>query len=736
MDVSVPSQKPSKMTILKSSFTIFTIFLLTHSICLSQNVYDTLKTVKMTAIANHQDINLTIQWKDDPGFNTYSLYKKMSADTVWGNPLIVTEDQDTSYLDLDIEAGSLYEYRIVKETGNNIGYAYLFSGVNYLPVQKKGDVLLLVDSSALDEINDNLTAYIKILGSEGWIPWLETVGADASVSEVKALILQYNENVDSLSTILLMGDIAVPHSGDINPDAHNNHKGAWPADLYYGDINGIWTDETVNNVSSAYPRLHNIPGDGNFDQGFVPGEIELAIGRMDFSELPIFDLNEYELLDRYLQKNIAYRTGEYQVKRQAVFKNINPWVEGLGQNAIRNFTPLVSPDSIVYEDFFDAFYDSFLWSYGGSSGSMLCSNGLGCIDTYANNNFQTVFTAYFGSYYGDYDFENNFLRTILASGKVLSTAWVGAPNWYFHPMGMGLDLGACTLLTQNNEGLYYAGYFPKSVTINLLGDPTLKAYIVLPPDGLQAIQNGNQMELTWSPSADNILGYQVYKKSEDMDYFEPLNLLPISDTSFVDSCVIGETAIQYLVKAVKREITPSGSFINHSTGPIVNVQTSPNILPEANFNLSWEQGILSGMNFSINANQYQWILPDGMSTFEEHFEIPYNQNGMLSVTLLASNACFSDSLTQDLIITDLSDIIDENQIQVYPNPTEKYITIETAAFINEINLYNSLGVHILTESNLASGTHQINIQNLVQGNYLLELHFPNEVITKMIFIKM
>ena len=33
-----------------------------------------------------------------------------------------------------------------------------------------------------------------------------------------------------MSTIFLFGDIAVPYSGDINPDAHPDHKGAWPAD--------------------------------------------------------------------------------------------------------------------------------------------------------------------------------------------------------------------------------------------------------------------------------------------------------------------------------------------------------------------------------------------------------------------------------------------------------------------------------------------------------------------------
>jgi len=712
------------------------LVLFTHSKSISQNIYDTIRTVKMTAVADHQLMHITVSWRDDVDNNTYSLYRKLREETSWGNPLITTGDQDTSYVDSDIEAGELYEYRILKHTGDSLGYAYLFSGVDYMPPQKRGDILLLVDSVAADFAEDNLTAYMNTLTSEGWIPWLEAVPTERSVADVKSLVLDYHQNVDSLSAVILMGNIAVAHSGDINPDAHSDHKGAWPADLYYGDVDGIWTDSIVDNTSSNYPRIHNIPGDGNFDQGFIPGEIELAVGRLDFSELPVFDLDEYELLDRYLEKNIEFRTAEYQPKRRAVFKNKNPWVEGLGQNAIRNFSPIVSPDSMVYFEFFDAFYDSFLWSYGGSSGSMYSSNQLGNINTYANNNFQATFTSYFGSYYGDYDFENNYLRTVLASGKVLSTAWVGAPNWYFHPMGMGLDLGFCTLLTQNNTSIYYAGVFPKSVTINLLGDPTLKAYNVAPPHNLTGIQNGNHITLSWSPSADNnLLGYQVYKKSEGMDYFEAINLIPITDTTLIDSCIVGETQIPYLVKAVKREITPSGCFINHSSGPIISIQTTPNILPEAAFNLAWSQGVLSGENLSTNADQYHWMLPDGTSVFDENFDITYNLSGEISVSLVASNNCFSDSLQQVLTISDVTNSEIDKKIYSYPNPTQNTFTLETEMRVDELYLYDVLGHCVLVESNLVAGSHIINIRNFVAGSYFLKMQVGGEVVARVILVE-
>ncbi len=722
------------MTILKSFFGVIIFICLIPLITLGQNVYDTIRTVKMTAIPNHQLNSLTIQWKDDPNVNTYELFKKMPQDTSWGNPIFASGDVDTNYVDTDIEEGKLYEYRIVKQTGDSLGYAYLFSGVNYQPPTKRGDVLILIESIAADFVADNLNTYLDILISEGWKPHVIPVAESATVPDVKSMILQNYSTLDSLTAVLLMGNIAVPHSGNISPDGHQDHIGAWPADNYYGDMDGVWTDETVDNISSVYPRLHNVPGDGNFDQGFIPSDIELMVGRMDFSELPVFDLNEYELLDRYLEKNISFRTGEYQVNRRAVFSNLNPWKEGLGQNAIRNFVPIVSNDSLGYGAYFDAYYDSFLWSYGGSSGSMINSNGLGSIYTYADNNFQAVFTANFGSYFGDYDFENNYLRTILASGKVLSSAWVGAPNWYFHPMGLGFDIGFCTRLTQNNEQLYYGGFFPKSVTINLLGDPTLKAFIVLPPSDLQATPIGNHVVLSWSASEDNILGYQVYHKEEGMDYFEALNLEPTLNTTWVDSCVAGTTPIQYLVKAVKQEITPSGSFINHSIGPIISVTPNPNIFPSADFNLSYEQGNLMGTNLSNFAQHYEWILPDGTSIFSTDLEIPFDQSGEIIITLIASNDCFSDTLQRTITITDLVNTELDQAIYIYPNPTKDFFTIETGIQIDQLQLYNILGVQQLELSNIEIGQHIINLQNFATGDYVLKIRVGEKVMGKKIRI--
>jgi len=89
---------------------------------------------------------------------------------------------------------------------------------------------------------------------------------------------------------------------------HPSHLGAWPADLYYGDVNGIWTDNSVNKTDSDDPRNDNIPGDGKFDQSNIPSPVELEVGRVDMFDLPAFNpRSEKDLLRQYLIKDHNFR---------------------------------------------------------------------------------------------------------------------------------------------------------------------------------------------------------------------------------------------------------------------------------------------------------------------------------------------------------------------------------------------------------------------------------------------
>jgi hypothetical protein len=76
-------------------------------------------------------------------------------------------------------------------------------------------------------------------------------------------------------------------------------------------------------------------------------------------------------------------------------------------------------------------------------------------------------------------------------------------------------------------------------------------------------------------------------------------------------------------------------------------------------------------------------------------------------------------------------ISNKNQVYVniYPNPTQGNITIESRKLIDQISLFTFDGKQILLDSN-HKGT--LNMEQLVNGIYLLKIDFNGNTITKMI----
>ncbi|MEO5905598.1 MAG: fibronectin type III domain-containing protein, partial [Saprospiraceae bacterium] len=215
-------------------------------------------------------------------------------------------------------------------------------------------------------------------------------------------------------------------------DGHGDHTGAYPADVYYADMNGVWTDQFVNNISAGDPRNHNIPGDGKFDQASIPTDVELQIGRVDFFNMPSFALSEQELLRQYLDKDHAYRHKLFTASHRAVVDDNFGYFggEAFAASGYKNFGPLVGNNNIVTADYFTSMQDSsYLWSYGCGGGWYQGAGGVGTTGQFANSSLETVFTMLFGSYFGDWDTPDNFLRAPLAQGKTLTNVWSGRPHW-------------------------------------------------------------------------------------------------------------------------------------------------------------------------------------------------------------------------------------------------------------------------------------------------------------------
>jgi hypothetical protein len=156
---------------------------------------------------------------------------------------------------------------------------------------------------------------------------------------------------------------------------------------------------------------------------------------------------------------------------------------------------------------------------------------------------------------------------LAAPTYTLAAIWAGTPHWFLHPMGLGETLGFCTRLTQNNRNTYQqVNPGTRQVHVSLLGDPTLRLQVVAPPGNVQATQGqSNSVTLTWNAASDAVVGYHVYRGSTAMGPFQRLTTAPVVGTAFTNLNVsVG--SYYYMVRAVKWEQTPSGSYTNASQG--------------------------------------------------------------------------------------------------------------------------------------------------------------------------
>jgi hypothetical protein len=546
-------------------------------------------TVQISASVQAAPPRIVLSWVRDPRSISLEFYRKSRDATDWGVPIALAANA-TNYVDSNVVVGSAWEYRVSKWTGDYAGEGYIYAGVERPLVESRGKVILIVDQTHAVSLATELTRLQQDLFGDGWTVLRHDVARMAvdpastsssvwaarsnELASVKALLkADYNADPVNVKSVFLFGHVPVPYSGNLNPDGHPEHRGAWPADVFYGDMNGNWVDTSVNTAVNptqpSDPRNRNVPGDGKFDQGAVASGVELEVGRVDMANLPAFPQNEQELLRQYLNKDHAFRHRLFTMERRGL---IDDNFDVFGGEAFaacgwRNFAPFFGLTNTVAADWLTALAaQSYLWAYGCGGGTYTSANGVATAFQLATNDPRAVFTMLFGSYFGDWDSQNNLLRGAIATTNyTLTSAWAGRPYWMVHHMALGETIGFSAKVTQNNDwALYAANGSVRATHIALMGDPTLRMHIVAPPSGLASGANGSGgVDLVWNTSPDAVAGYHVYRAPSAAGPFTRLNDGLLTVTNYTDSTA---TSNVYMVRAVKLEVSASGSYFNPSQG--------------------------------------------------------------------------------------------------------------------------------------------------------------------------
>ena len=388
--------------------------------------------------------SITLHWDLDPNGKQITISKKLKSEYSWPTGAdIMLDSTVTQWTDTNVEVGAAYDYRVLRYVYRQVdtdsmgkplfgawfGTGYISTGILVLP-DLRTRTLLLVDSTMLAPLQQQLNTLRGDLESEGWsvttiaVPRAEGFDA-AKVERVRTLIKDAHvSGGNDIGAIFLIGRVPVLYSGAIAPDGHGDHVGAWPADGIYGDIDGTYSDITVNSPNTSRPTQNNIPGDGKYDPSRFTSEIDIPVGRVDFFNMPEFTeattnpISEIDLVKNYLTRNHAYRTSSPSIRGGGIIDdNFKGYADVFSASAWRSFSVFASDTAVREADFFTtlAAPPTYLMAYGCGGGNDVSAGGIGSTKDMVTKPVNAVFVFLFGSYFGDWDTRNNFLRSALAS---------------------------------------------------------------------------------------------------------------------------------------------------------------------------------------------------------------------------------------------------------------------------------------------------------------------------------
>lgn len=578
---------------------------------------------------------------------------------------------DSTFLDSSASRGIIYEYNIRRTLAGRNQFGYISSGWGVKADFYRGEVFLACDSGLWTRQEPKVKEFARTLVADGYTVRLFSVPSKMNHIELKDSIRKWHLiNPFRHHTLLLLGKIPVPYSGNIAPDAHTEHQGAWPADVYYADFEGEWTDN-INASTAQREANRNFPGDGKFDQSELYGPVSLRVGRIMLENLPVINNNSDSLYLNYFEKIKRFKMAEVDIPRRALvddrlgalggeYPGRTGFVNGyalVGANQTQSTNNLAN---VVTQE-------AYLFAHASSFGSYT-GNGVIQSSAFASPIY-SVFQGFFGSYHGDWDNQNNLLRAAIAGpGNTLTSIWAGRPQWYLHHMSMGLPIGYSTLITQSNFTnpdwrLYDPGAFAAQVHIALHGDPTLRLHPFKPISNLMVMPAADRKscQINWMASqAVSITGYAILRSNDTLGAYSLLDTLPANTLGFTDLNPLNGLNV-YQVRAIRKEEGSHGEYDNLSLGV---------------------------------------------------FAAADNMQGNGELTNITS---FNQA------------------IKVYPNPIKADNTLKVSYLGNgKLELYNAMGQKVLESEHSDFST--LKLVGHATGLYLLKLHLPHKVVEEKIII--
>ncbi|WP_160139269.1 PKD domain-containing protein [Chryseobacterium sp. c4a] len=142
-------------------------------------------------------------------------------------------------------------------------------------------------------------------------------------------------------------------------------------------------------------------------------------------------------------------------------------------------------------------------------------------------------------------------------------------------------------------------------------------------------------------------------------------------------------------------------------------------------------------NKTKNATTYLWDFGDGTTSTQENPEHIYTTTGNYQVKL-TSNSCNTNTTKTKLItLNNLStkETNIEDAVQIYPNPTQNFITIVTKKKTEILSLTDASGRTVPYQMNTTDAGYTVQLHHLFTGIYFLKYKVGEKEFTKKIIKK-
>ncbi|MEM0895500.1 MAG: hypothetical protein AAGJ79_01350 [Verrucomicrobiota bacterium] len=524
--------------------------------------YSVLKSILVDAEIDSSVPSITVRWPLRTDILDYTL-TRVDEDGSEAFSTTLAGDS-TGYIDSSINTGEIFEYRVrASTTSYRVANGVVAAAIDLPAVEERGSVLLVIEESVSRSLSREFNQLRLDLCGDGWEVSQESVRADETPHSVRARIIQWADPRQAAvdRAVFLIGRVPVAESGYFAPDGHTNHLGPWPSDGYYGEVDGNWETTTAP-----------------FTPSYFPSDVDLMVGRVDLAGMPAFADDESGLLRKYFSRLHQFRHREITAPLRArIHDRINYLSEGPSANARSGFSAIGGRGNLESGALFPAISsNSYLLGHACGTANYTALYGIGSTTNFSQSPSNVVFLTLFGSYFGDWPTTDNLLRAPLgADGLTLATGYSGRPQWNVHHLGLGFPLGFAARLSQNMRSNlpYHTSYYAKGVHTSLMGDPTLHLFPAKPPGEASATRSTNtptEVLLGWSDagnsSSPDFLGYHVFRAASSSEGFTRITTGPIFSTGWTDSAAPVTESVVYLVRALWRVRTGSGTFLQLSQG--------------------------------------------------------------------------------------------------------------------------------------------------------------------------